>query len=74
LNVPVAELKSRMRAHGTGAASTFHDAERQAIIGAMKAASGRIAGSGGAAERLGLKRTTLQHKIRRLNISQGDYV
>jgi hypothetical protein len=31
-----------------------------------KAASGRIAGKGGAAERLELKRTTLQNKIRRL--------
>ena len=53
--------------------STFHDAERQAIINALRAASGRIAGTGGAAERLGLKRTTLQNKIRRLNLSRTDW-
>jgi formate hydrogenlyase transcriptional activator len=39
----------------------------------LKAASGRIAGKGGAAERLGLKRTTLQNKMRRLSITRADY-
>jgi formate hydrogenlyase transcriptional activator len=73
LNVPLAELKSTMRAPRTGAVSTFHDAERQAIIDALKAASGKLAGAGGAAERLGLKRTTLQNKMRRLNITRADY-
>ena len=43
------------------------------IIDALRAASGRIAGKGGAAERLGLKRTTLQNKIRRLGISKANY-
>jgi formate hydrogenlyase transcriptional activator len=73
LNVPLAELKSTMRAPRTGSVSTFHDAERQAIIDALKAASGKLAGAGGAAERLGLKRTTLQNKMRRLNITRADY-
>jgi formate hydrogenlyase transcriptional activator len=40
------------------------------ITEALRAASGRISGNGGAAERLGLKRTTLQNKIRRLGISR----
>ena len=53
---------------------TFHEAERNAIIEAMRAASGRIAGKSGAAERLGLKRTTLQHKIHRLGITRADYL
>ncbi|HVO60061.1 MAG TPA: sigma 54-interacting transcriptional regulator [Terriglobales bacterium] len=73
LNVPLAELKNTMRAPRTGSVSTFHDAERQAIIDALKAASGKLAGAGGAAERLGLKRTTLQNKMRRLNITRADY-
>jgi formate hydrogenlyase transcriptional activator len=51
----------------------FRNAERQTIISALKVASGRVAGVGGAAERLGLKRTTLQHKMRRLNILRPDY-
>jgi DNA-directed RNA polymerase specialized sigma24 family protein len=49
----------------------FHEAEQKVIIEALKAASGRISGHGGAAERLGLKRTTLQNKMRRLGISKG---
>jgi formate hydrogenlyase transcriptional activator len=39
----------------------------------LRAASGRLSGQGGAAERLGLKRTTLQNKMRKLNISRADY-
>jgi len=53
--------------------STFREAERKVIIDALIAASGRLAGNGGAAERLGLKRTTLQHKIRRLGITEAHY-
>jgi len=53
--------------------SSFHQAESNAIIMALKEASGRVSGRGGAAERLGLKRTTLQTKMRRLNICRADY-
>jgi formate hydrogenlyase transcriptional activator len=69
LNVPCAELR-RSSAPGP---STFEQAERQIIINALKSASGRIAGQGGAAERLGLKRTTLQNKMYKLNISRACY-
>jgi formate hydrogenlyase transcriptional activator len=55
------------------AAPSFEQAERQVIIDALKAASGRIAGKGGAAERLGLKRTTLQNKMNKLNINRVEY-
>ena len=37
---------------------------------ALKAAQGKISGQGGAAERLGLKRTTLQNKMRKLGIAR----
>ena len=76
LCVPSAELKELMPAVRVNAVSglqTFHDAERETIIGALKAASGRIAGAGGAAERLGLKRTTLQNKMRRLKVSRAEW-
>jgi len=53
--------------------SSFRQAESSVIIDALRAASGRIAGRGGAAERLGLKRTTLQNKIRRLGIAKAQY-
>ena len=69
LIVPLAELKRTT----TLPVSTFHQTERQAIIDALRASSGKIAGAGGAAERLGLKRTTLQNKMRRLSVSRTDY-
>ena len=73
LNVPRAELKrAGSRALSTGA-STFEEAERQVIIDSLKAASRKISGTGGVAERLGLKRTTLQNKMRKLNISRAEY-
>jgi len=73
LNVPCAELKkASSRAAASGEAS-FEQAERQVIIDALRAASGRVAGEGGAAERLGLKRTTLQNKMHKLNIRRSDY-
>jgi formate hydrogenlyase transcriptional activator len=72
LNVPLAELK-KSSVPNAAPGSTFQQAERQAIIEALKAASGRISGAGAAAERLGLKRTTLQNKMRRLNITKADY-
>jgi formate hydrogenlyase transcriptional activator len=73
LNVPRAELKRAATRSVASGAATFEQAERQVIIDALKAASGKISGRGGAAERLGLKRTTLQNKMRKLNISRGDY-
>jgi formate hydrogenlyase transcriptional activator len=57
----------------TALSSTLRDAERGVIGEALRATAGRIAGTGGAAERLGLKRTTLQNKMRRLNIARSDY-
>jgi len=73
LNVPLAELrKSPGRASTLG--SKFRDIERNTIIEALRAAAGKIAGQGGAAQRLGLKRTTLQNKMRRLNIAKPDYM
>ncbi len=74
LEVPVNELAtSSETVVAVGRPSTFRQAESSVIINALRAASGRIAGKGGAAERLGLKRTTLQNKIRRLGIAKATY-
>ena len=74
LEVPIAELATCSETNvAVGTASTFRQAESSVIIDALSAASGRIAGKGGAAERLGLKRTTLQNKIRRLGIAKAHY-
>jgi formate hydrogenlyase transcriptional activator len=74
LEVPMAELLVSNSRTVSAPVCTFHEAERDVIIEALRAASGRIAGGGGAAERLGLKRTTLQHKIRRLGITKAQYL
>jgi formate hydrogenlyase transcriptional activator len=73
LNVPLDQLKKRVVRGVSSGASTFEEAERQVIIDALKAASGRISGKSGATLRLGLKRTTLQNKMRKLNISRTEY-
>jgi DNA-binding NtrC family response regulator len=72
LIVPSPELK-RSLARTATPASTFEEAGRQVIIDALKGASGKISGKSGAAELLGLKRSTLQNKMRKLNISKADY-
>jgi len=70
LRVPTGEL-SPCYSPELAPSSTFVQAERNAIIDALKAASGKIAGRGGAAERLGLKRTTLQNKMQKLGITRA---
>jgi formate hydrogenlyase transcriptional activator len=67
LELPTGELITSY-SRETTPASTFEQAARDAIMDALKTASGKIAGKGGAAERLGLKRTTLQDKMRKLGI------
>jgi formate hydrogenlyase transcriptional activator len=74
LEVPVATLPtSSDTVVAVNSSSTFRQAELSVIIEALRAAAGRIAGKRGAAERLGLKRTTLQNKIRRLGITKVQY-
>jgi formate hydrogenlyase transcriptional activator len=74
LEVPVNELATSSETIvAVRTPSTFRQAESSVIINALRASSGRIAGKGGAAERLGLKRTTLQNKIRRLGIAKATY-
>lgn len=73
LQVPIAELNAT-HARSLSPASTFEQAERYVIVEALKCASGQMAGRGGAAERLGLKRTTLQNKMRKLHINRAAYV
>jgi len=70
LKVPAGELTACHSPEITSI-STFQQAERTVIIDALKASSGRIAGKGGAAERLGLKRTTLQNKMHKLGIMRA---
>ena len=74
LEVPIAELRSALEISVSNSVSSFRQAEFNVITEALRAASGRISGNGGAAERLGLKRTTLQNKIRRLGIARKSSI
>ena len=71
LKVLSSELKQSLR-RTAPPAPTFEEAGRHVIIDALKAASGKISGTGEAAERLGLKRSTLQNKMPKLNIDKAD--
>src|SRR6266571_602511 len=52
----------------TSSISTLEEAERQHILRALKQTQWRIAGTKGAATLLGMKRTTLQARMRKLGI------
>jgi formate hydrogenlyase transcriptional activator len=68
LHAPVRELK---RASGGGAAVvTLAAAEREAIERALRESGGKVGGADGAAARLGMKRTTLQAKMRKLGVAK----
>ena len=72
LSAPISELdQSLLPREITGA--TFHGMEREMIIKMLRATQGKLSGPGGAAERLGLKRTTLQRKMQSLRITKADY-
>jgi formate hydrogenlyase transcriptional activator len=47
------------------------DAEREAIVKALEEARWVLGGPSGAAARLGMKRTTLQSKMKKLGISRA---
>jgi len=68
LVVPLSEL--RVIAPGQAVMDeTLEAAEREHILRALQESHGRISGTRGAAARLGLKRTTLQSKLKHLGIS-----
>jgi formate hydrogenlyase transcriptional activator len=82
LRVPMTELRASMMNSDNSAASaaigafvpatssiaTLEDAERQHILRALRQTEWRIAGVKGAAAVLGMKRTTLQARMRKLGI------
>ena len=66
LQIPFAELASSRPA--AAEVATLDDAEREHITKALAAARGQVGGPGGAAARLGMKRTTLQSRMKKLGI------
>lgn len=74
LRVPLSELAMTEEPESrTAELSTLEATEREHILRALREAKGVIAGPGGAAARLGLKRTTLNNKLRKLGITRKDF-
>ncbi len=70
LQAPIRELKRG--ASGGAEVKTLAAAERDAIVQALRESGGRVGGERGAAARLGMKRTTLQARMRKLDIEPKD--
>jgi formate hydrogenlyase transcriptional activator len=70
LRVPLGELKMTVAPGFDGGETTLKAAERKHILHALREANWIVGGPSGAATRLGMKRTTLQSKMRKLGISR----
>jgi len=70
LKVPLGELK---RGTKPSSGKMSPEVERELILQALKEAGGVIGGAAGAANRLGMKRTTLYSKMKKLNISPVEF-
>ena len=68
LRAPVAELQEETMQGLCSKLSTLEEAEREHVLRAIKESNWVIGGPNGAAARLGMKRTTLAYRIRRLKI------
>jgi formate hydrogenlyase transcriptional activator len=74
LQVPLPDIKAAPTAVAqTSAPSTSDDGDREHIIRILRETGGVLGGPNGAASRLGLKRTTLQYKIKKLGITRTDW-
>ncbi len=77
LYVPLAELETKIAEEEEEIEKlnpTLHAAERDHILRVLRETRGQIGGADGAAERLGLKRTTLNSKLKKLGIERSDYM
>ncbi len=73
LRAPLAELEMPSSAPPPEDA-TLKSTEREHILRVLRETKGVIAGASGAAARLGLKRTTLNSKLKKLDIHRDDYM
>ena|SRR6266568_3012679 len=69
LNVPLSELEDNPMVAGNGVAKLSEESvESEEILRALKDCEGRVGGPAGAAARLGVKRTTLISRMKKLGI------
>jgi formate hydrogenlyase transcriptional activator len=73
LEVPLRDLQSMPQiGEPNGSTATLANAEREHILNALRETGWVIGGPKGAAGRLGMKRSTLQWKMKRLGISKSE--
>jgi formate hydrogenlyase transcriptional activator len=70
LRVPLGELRRDTK---SSSGKMSPEVEREIILQSLKEAGGVIAGASGAANRLGMNRTTLYSKMKKLNISPVEF-
>jgi formate hydrogenlyase transcriptional activator len=76
LYVPLAELDNAEEEEAEEAETenpSLRAAEREHILRVLREAKGQIGGPEGAAARMGVKRTTLNSKLKKLGIERSDY-
>jgi formate hydrogenlyase transcriptional activator len=71
LRLPPDELKHLVKTNAPSAIRSLADAERDHILHVLRQVGWVVGGRDGAASRLGLARTTLIYKMRKLGIAQG---
>jgi formate hydrogenlyase transcriptional activator len=69
LQAPLGELE---RQHSPRRTRTLEESEKEEVLRALREAQWVLGGPGGAAERLGLKRTTLFYRMRKLGITRPE--
>jgi formate hydrogenlyase transcriptional activator len=71
LRFAIGELNPAVETSEQKVATTLEDAEREHILKALEETGWVIGGPSGAAARLGMKRTTLQSRIKNLGITRS---
>ena len=74
LRAPLSELQAPEETASEKEDVSLEATEREHILRVLREAKGMIGGTGGAAARLGLKRTTLNSKLKKLGIKRQDYI
>ena len=69
LRPPLEELKQATVQRPSAEISTLEEMEREHVLRALRASNWMVGGPNGAAARLGMKRTTLAYRIRKLNVA-----
>jgi len=68
LQIPLTELRNAPAA----GSQTLEECEREHILKVLRSCHGVVGGANGCAAHLGLKRTTLNARLRKLGISRRD--